>query len=71
MKVILMQVRDTASQLPSDSGSAAWIWVILIAVVAVVGYFIWKGRQQQLPPVPPPADTTTHTVTPPTKPKGK
>jgi heme/copper-type cytochrome/quinol oxidase subunit 2 len=72
MKVILMQVQDTASQLPSESGSAAWIWIILIAVVAVVGYFIWKGRQQkQLPPVPPPADTTTHTVTPPSKPKNK
>ena len=73
MKVTLMQVRDTASQLPSESGNTAWIWVILIAVVAVAGYFIWRGRQQkQLPPsVPPPADTTTHTVTPPSKPKNK
>ena len=42
MKVILMQVRDTTSQLPSDTSNAAWIWVVLIAVVAVAGYFIWK-----------------------------
>jgi hypothetical protein len=71
MKVILMQVRDTATQLPSESGSTAWVWIILIAVVAVVGYFIWKGRQLP-PPIVPPTDTPRSSASDQhTKPKNK
>ena len=57
----LLQVRDTTRNVTDDDGDFSPLWILLIiAVIGVAGYFIWKGsKTKELPPPSNPPHTTT------------